>query len=181
MNEVQEMPVKTKKEEKKPLEKVCIICAKGALEDVYAALVMTNGAVMEGIEARLFFTFFGLDAITKERMNKVLQIGKKYKTYILSNTNMTHEIAYEEMIMMETGRASLRDFVDEVFYSHEIGLRKPNLNCYEFVIDEIDNYPSRMLFLDDRLDNVEGAIKAGMKAVQIFDADRQLNEIFGLG
>ena len=94
---------------------------------------------------------------------------------------MTHEIAYEEMIMMETGRASLRDFVDEVFYSHEIGLRKPNLNCYEFVIDEIDNYPSRMLFLDDRLDNVDGAIKAGMKAVQIFDADRQLNEIFGLG
>ena len=46
--------------EKKPLEKVCIICAKGNLEDVYAALVMANGAVMEGIETNLFFTFFGL-------------------------------------------------------------------------------------------------------------------------
>ena len=32
--------------EKKPLEKVCIICAKGSLEDVYATLVMANGAVM---------------------------------------------------------------------------------------------------------------------------------------
>lgn len=52
-----------------PLKKVCIICAKGALEDVYAALVMGNGAVMEGLEAKLFFTFFGLDAITKKRMN----------------------------------------------------------------------------------------------------------------
>ena len=83
--------------------------------------------------------------------------------------------------MEETGRPSLRDFVDEVYYSHEIGLRKPNLNCYEHVIDEIDNYASRMLFLDDRLDNVEGALKAGMKAVQIFDSDKQLNEIFGLG
>lgn len=57
--------------EKKPLQKVCIICAKGTLEDVYAALVMANGAVMEGIEAKLFFTFFGLDAITKKQMNSL--------------------------------------------------------------------------------------------------------------
>ncbi len=57
--------------EEKPLKKVCIICAKAALEDVYAALVMANGAVMEGIEAKMFFTFFGLDAITKKYMNKL--------------------------------------------------------------------------------------------------------------
>ncbi len=53
------------------LKKVSIICAKGKLEDVYASLVMANGAVMEGIEAKLFFTFFGLDAITKKRMKKL--------------------------------------------------------------------------------------------------------------
>jgi peroxiredoxin family protein len=53
------------------LKKVSIICAKGALEDVYAALVLCNGAVMEGIEAKLFFTFFGLDAITKKQMEKL--------------------------------------------------------------------------------------------------------------
>lgn len=53
------------------LKKVLIICAKGNLEDVYAALVLANGAVMEGIEAKLFFTFFGLDAITKKKMNKL--------------------------------------------------------------------------------------------------------------
>ena len=55
----------------KPLKKVCIICAKGSIEDVYATLVMGNGAVMEGLEAKLFFTFFGLDAITKKQMNKL--------------------------------------------------------------------------------------------------------------
>ncbi|MBK6729816.1 MAG: DsrE/DsrF/DrsH-like family protein [Bacteroidetes bacterium] len=53
----------------KPIKKVCIICAKGTLEDVYAALVLANGAVMDGIEARLFFTFFGLEAITKKTMD----------------------------------------------------------------------------------------------------------------
>ena len=48
-----------------------IICAKASIEDVYAALVMANGAVMEGIEAKVFFTFFGLDAITKKQMKKL--------------------------------------------------------------------------------------------------------------
>ncbi|MCB0471656.1 MAG: DsrE/DsrF/DrsH-like family protein [Flavobacteriaceae bacterium] len=67
--ETKEAEKNVKKVEKKPLEKVCIICAKGSLEDVYAALVMSNGAVMEGIETNVFFTFFGLDAITKDRMN----------------------------------------------------------------------------------------------------------------
>ncbi len=54
-----------------PLKKVMIICAKGTVEDVYATLVMANGAVMEGIEAKIFFTFFGLDAITKKQMKKL--------------------------------------------------------------------------------------------------------------
>ena len=58
------------KEESK-LKRVCIICAKGTIEDVYATLVMANGAVMEGIEAKVFFTFFGLDAITKKQMKKL--------------------------------------------------------------------------------------------------------------
>ncbi|MBE0678625.1 MAG: DsrE/DsrF/DrsH-like family protein [Bacteroidales bacterium] len=57
-------------ESNNPIKKVNIICAKAAIEDVYAALVMGNGAVMEGIEANLFFTFFGLDALVKNRMDK---------------------------------------------------------------------------------------------------------------
>lgn len=61
----------TTNKEEYPLKKVLIICAKGNIEDVYAALIMANGAVMEGIEAKLFFTFFGLDAITKKQMNSL--------------------------------------------------------------------------------------------------------------
>jgi peroxiredoxin family protein len=58
-------------EQKYPVKKVNLICAKGAIEDVYATLIMGNGAVMEGIETNLFFTFFGLDAIVKGRMDKL--------------------------------------------------------------------------------------------------------------
>ncbi|MEZ5082933.1 MAG: DsrE/DsrF/DrsH-like family protein [Bacteroidales bacterium] len=54
-----------------PIKKVSIICAKGTIEDVYASLVMGNGAVMEGIEANLFFTFFCLESVIKNRMDKL--------------------------------------------------------------------------------------------------------------
>jgi peroxiredoxin family protein len=62
---------KMNKESNFPIKKVNLICAKGAIEDVYATLVMGNGAVMEGIETNIFFTFFGLDAIVKNRMDKL--------------------------------------------------------------------------------------------------------------
>lgn len=58
-------------EKKHPLKKVLIICARGTLEDVYAALIMANGALMEGLEANMFFTFFGLDAITKAKQDQL--------------------------------------------------------------------------------------------------------------
>lgn len=59
------------------IEKVSIIISKGSLEGVYPALIMANGARMEGIEAGVFFTFFGLDAINKKHYNhlKVATVG----------------------------------------------------------------------------------------------------------
>jgi peroxiredoxin family protein len=59
------------------IERVSIIVSRGSLEGVYPGLIMANGARMEGIEASLFFTFFGLDAIIKKRMNglKVATVG----------------------------------------------------------------------------------------------------------
>jgi peroxiredoxin family protein len=59
------------------IEKVSIIISKGSLEGVYPGLIMANGARMEGIDANLFFTFFGLDAIHRERTDhiKVATVG----------------------------------------------------------------------------------------------------------
>jgi peroxiredoxin family protein len=55
----------------KTIEKVSIVVSKGSLEGVYPGLIMANGARMEGIEANLFFTFFGLDAIRKDRSGRI--------------------------------------------------------------------------------------------------------------
>jgi peroxiredoxin family protein len=63
--------------EPKTIEKVAIVISKGSLEGIYPGLIMANGARMEGIEADIFFTFFGLDAIRKDRFEniKVATVG----------------------------------------------------------------------------------------------------------
>jgi peroxiredoxin family protein len=67
--ETQFMPEAEVMTEAKPVKKVMIIVSKGTLDGVYPALILANGARMEGIEAEMFFTFFGLEAVVKERMN----------------------------------------------------------------------------------------------------------------
>jgi peroxiredoxin family protein len=57
--------------EPETIEKVSIVISKGSLEGIYPGFIMANGARMEGIEADLFFTFFGLDAIRKDRYEKI--------------------------------------------------------------------------------------------------------------
>src|SRR5579871_4432006 len=63
--------------EAKTIDKVAIVVSKGSLEGIYPALIMANGARMEGIDADLFFTFFGLDAIRTDRYAniKVATVG----------------------------------------------------------------------------------------------------------
>ncbi len=57
--------------EPKTIEKVSIVVSKGSLEGIYPALIMANGARMEGIDADLFFTFFGMDVIRRDRHEKI--------------------------------------------------------------------------------------------------------------
>lgn len=60
--------------EAESVKKMLLILSKATLDNVYACFILANGARMEGIEAEIFFTFFGLEAITKKKMEK-LQIA----------------------------------------------------------------------------------------------------------
>ena len=59
------------------IEKVSVVISQGSLEGIYPGLIMANGARAEGMEANLFFTFFGLDAVHRERIEhiKVATVG----------------------------------------------------------------------------------------------------------
>ena len=56
---------------------LCIICSKGTLDMAYPGMVLANAALMEGLDVSLFFTFWGMDMVTKKKMThlKVSPIG----------------------------------------------------------------------------------------------------------
>lgn len=56
---------------KSKVKKMLFILSKAGIENVYAAFIMANGARMEGIESEIFFTFFGLEAVQKKKLNKL--------------------------------------------------------------------------------------------------------------
>ena len=62
---------------KTKVRKMLFILSKATIENVYAAFIMANGARMEGIESEIFFTFFGLEAIQKKKLEhlRVATVG----------------------------------------------------------------------------------------------------------
>ncbi len=66
---MQDAPVIDQVENKEPIRKMNFILSKAGLDSVYACFIMANGARMEGIEAEIFFTFFGLDAVNKKTLD----------------------------------------------------------------------------------------------------------------
>jgi len=75
----------------------------------------------------------------------------------------------------------LRAYFKVAFSSCYMGLRKPGLPIYERAIDILGRPPERILFIDDRAENVDGATRAGMKAIQFKNEDQLSSEFASLG
>ena len=54
-----------------PVKKMMLILSKATLDNVYACFILANGARMEGIESEIFFTFFGLEAVQKKKLESL--------------------------------------------------------------------------------------------------------------
>jgi putative hydrolase of the HAD superfamily len=81
--------------------------------------------------------------------------------YLFSNSNPAHHAAWS------TRFAEAIELFDQVFVSSEIGRRKPSRESFEHVAREIGLAPGSILFLDDTMENVEGARASGMQAVHV--------------
>jgi putative hydrolase of the HAD superfamily len=95
------------------------------------------------------------------------RIRPKYKTYLLSNTNYVHIAAFKETLHQQIGVKTLEEYFDQAFYSCEIGLRKPDPACYDWVLKNVEIEPAETLFIDDSLHNIEGAKKAGLQTIHL--------------
>jgi len=75
----------------------------------------------------------------------------------------------------------LRQLFDVALSSCYLGLRKPDLAIYKRALDILGRPAERVLFIDDRPENVSGAEAAGMRGIQFHGADRLRNELVTLG
>ena len=92
-------------------------------------------------------------------------LKKKYKLFLLSNTNHIHIKEFNKIYTGKKREKPFIDFFDKAYFSCEIGLRKPDAACYEWVLKEERLIPEKTIFVDDSIQNVEAAKLAGMQAV----------------
>ena len=105
--------------------------------------------------------------IPPERLNLMAELRSRYHTLVLSNTNNIHVQSFNRAINEISGRKGIQEFVHKVYYSHEMGKRKPNPEIFDQVIHQEKIRPEQTLFLDDKLENVNAAKQMGLQAVQI--------------
>jgi len=99
----------------------------------------------------------------KERLRFIqnLSESKKYRLFLLSNTNDLHISWIQKNWGMELYNAFKICF-EQFYLSHEINLRKPNNNIYEFVLTSNDLAPKETLFIDDTKENTDAAKALGI-------------------
>ena len=85
--------------------------------------------------------------------------------FLLSNTNTIHQQAFNKIFENTVGEGSFNSFFDKAYYSHEIGLRKPNADAYQYILQENNLQPYETLFIDDTPGNIEGAKAVGMPTI----------------
>lgn len=95
------------------------------------------------------------------------QLKDRYKIYLLSNTNQIHLNSFYEIFNQKKRKKSFEKYFEKVFYSFEIGLRKPDIECYEWVLNDLQIEPQKSLFIDDSLNNIHGAEKAGLQTLHL--------------
>lgn len=99
----------------------------------------------------------------EESLNFLLQLGKRYQLYLLSNTNAIHEKAFAEIFTKQTGQPSLDHYFNKLYYSHILGLRKPNEDIFKFVLKDAGLLAAESLFIDDSYNNINTAKTMGFK------------------
>lgn len=103
-----------------------------------------------------------LIGVPQENFEILLEIKKKYKTLLLSNTNAIHLEFINDYMKENFGIHSLSALFDKAYYSFEVGLRKPGREIYDFVVKENNLDLEATLFIDDNEENVKGAREAGI-------------------
>ncbi len=102
--------------------------------------------------------------VPRKRVEMLEKLQGKYNLYLLSNTNIIHYRKYSDDFLKEYGK-SLNSLFEKAYYSHEILLRKPDPEIFNFVLNDAGIRAAETLFVDDSELNIEAAKQVGLKTL----------------
>ena len=109
-----------------------------------------------------------LDPIKPKRLEMLERLAKKYRIFLYSNTNSIH-LEWVNRHLKREYKITIEDFnkkyFEKAYYSHIIQYRKPHVDGFLHILDDADLVAEETLFIDDTLENIEGAQLAGMKGL----------------
>jgi len=108
-----------------------------------------------------------LGDLPPERWKLLEMAGKYYRTFLLSNTNAIHLPYYFNYLLKIFGTYGYTHLFEKTYFSHELGLRKPNADIFHYVLTDTKILPQETLFIDDFIENIETAHQLGFQVVHL--------------
>ncbi|BDD10221.1 haloacid dehalogenase [Fulvitalea axinellae] len=102
----------------------------------------------------------------EERVEALKRLGERYRIFLLSNTNATHATYFEKRFEEAFGEP-MSGLFEKVYYSHELGLRKPGEEIFAHVLADAGLDPSETLMVEDTAPNAETAERLGMESLLV--------------
>ncbi len=97
-----------------------------------------------------------------ERLELLQALGKRYRIFLLSNTNDIHVAAFSAYLQTTYGISDFSDYFERWYYSCRIGMRKPDAEIFQHVLNENKLLAAETLFIDDSMQHIEGAMRVGL-------------------
>ena len=112
-----------------------------------------------------------------ENVNLLKKLKQHYRLFLLSNTNAIHEKAFTRLIVADYGKYILPELFERIYFSHHIGMRKPNVEIFKYLLNENNLNPEETLFIDDSFQHILGAQKAGLQT-RFLNKGKMVTELF---
>ncbi|MCC9137812.1 HAD family hydrolase [Pontibacter silvestris] len=115
--------------------------------------------------------------IPKERIDLLLELGKKYRIFLLSNTNAIHLKRFNEIVAHSFTMPSLDALFEQSYYSHLVGKRKPDAAIFELILEQHNLQREETLFVDDSIQHIISADKVGLQTMHL-QPPLTINQVF---